>query len=146
MTAEVLSVLVLVCLSYLLLTNFLYVALIAVAAVENGIRRHETASQDYEVLATSRFTIPVSVIVAAYDEEAAIVSTVESLLDLEYPEHEVIVVNDGSSDGTIDRLREAFVLEPYEVFVRRVFATEDVRAIYRSVDHRISSWSTSERR
>ncbi|MGH3136193.1 MAG: glycosyltransferase family 2 protein [Gaiellaceae bacterium] len=135
MTAEVLSVIVLVCLGYLLLTNVMYVALIAVAAVENGIRRHETASQDYEVLAASRFTIPVSVIVAAYNEETAIVSTVVSLLGLEYPEHEVIVVNDGSSDGTMDCLREAFALEPYEVFVRRVFTTEEVRAIYRSVDH-----------
>jgi len=135
MTAEVLSVIVLVCLGYLLMTNLVYVCLIAVAAVENGIRRHETASQDYEVLAASRFTIPVSVIVAAYNEETSVVPAVESLLGLEYPEHEVIVVNDGSSDGTLDRLREAFALEPYELFVRRVFVTEEVRAIYRSVDH-----------
>lgn len=105
MILDVLGVIVLVCLGYLLLTNLVYVALVAVAAVENGVRRHEAASQDYEVLAASRFTIPVSVIVAAYDEETAIVSTVESLLALDYPEHEVIVVNDGSNDGTMERLR-----------------------------------------
>ena len=134
MTTEILAVLVLVCLGYLLLTNLTYVALVAVAAVENGIRRRETASEDYDVLEASRFTIPVSVIVAAYDEEAAIVSTVRSLLALDYPEHEVIVVNDGSNDGTMDRLRDAFALEPYEVFVRRVFTTEEVRAIYRSAE------------
>ena len=134
MSADVLGVIVLVCLGYLLLTNLTYVALVAVAAVENGIRRRETASQDYDVLEASRFTIPVSVIVAAYDEEAAIVSTVRSLLALDYPEHEVIVVNDGSNDGTMDRLRDAFALEPYEVFVRRVFTTEEVRAIYRSAE------------
>ncbi|HLG08562.1 MAG TPA: glycosyltransferase family 2 protein [Gaiellaceae bacterium] len=134
MSADVLGVIVLVCLGYLLLTNLTYVALVAVAAVENGIRRRETASEDYDVLEASRFTIPVSVIVAAYDEEAAIVSTVRSLLALDYPEHEVIVVNDGSNDGTMDRLRDAFALEPYEVFVRRVFTTEEVRAIYRSAE------------
>ena len=133
--AEILGVMVLVCLSYMLLTNLAYVALIAVAGLENGVRRHEAASQDYDVLARSRFTIPVSVIVAAYNEEPAVVSAVASLLGLEYPEHEVIVVNDGSSDGTMDRLREAFDLEPYEVFVRRVFVTEHVRAIYRSADY-----------
>ena len=132
MMLDVLGVIVLVCLGYLLLTNVVYVALVAVAAVENGVRRHEAASQDYDVLAASRFTIPVSVIVAAYDEETAIVSTVESLLALDYPEHEVIVVNDGSNDGTMVRLREAFELEPYEMFVRHVFTTEEVRAIYRS--------------
>lgn len=132
MIDDVLGVIVLVCLGYLLLTNLTYVVLVAVAAMENGVRRRETASQDYDVLAASRFTIPVSVIVAAYDEETAIVSTVESLLALDYPEFEVIVVNDGSNDETMERLRDAFELEPYEVFVRHVFTTEDVRAIHRS--------------
>jgi len=133
--SELLGIVVLVCLGYLLLTNLVYIVLVAVAAIENGVRRHETTSEDYGVLASSRFTIPVSVIVAAYNEKTAIVSTVKSLLDLEYPEHEVIVVNDGSNDGTFERLREEFQLEPYEVFVRRVFETEEVRAIYRSAEH-----------
>ena len=99
-----LGVTVLVCLGYLLLTNLSYVALVLVAFVENGVRRHEEASQDFDVLGESRFTIPVSVVVAAYNEETAIVSTVDSLLDLEYPEFEVIAVNDGSSDGTLVRV------------------------------------------
>ncbi|MFO7571570.1 MAG: glycosyltransferase [Gaiellaceae bacterium] len=54
---------------------------------------------------------------------------------LDYPEYEVVVVNDGSTDSTLERLREAFRLEPFEVFVRRVFSTEDVRATYRSSEH-----------
>jgi biofilm PGA synthesis N-glycosyltransferase PgaC len=132
---ELLQATVLVCLGYLLLTNLIYVVLVAVAAVENVVRRHEQASQDFDVLGESRFTIPVSVVVAAYDEESAIVSTVESLLDLDYPEFEVIAVNDGSSDATLARLVDAFELEPYQVFVRHVFPTEHVRAIYRSTAH-----------
>ena len=135
MTGTLLEITVLVCLGYLLLTNLTYVALVVVAFVENGVRRHEHASQDFDVLGESRFTIPVSVIVAAYDEESAIVTTVESLLGLEYPEFEVIAVNDGSGDGTLERLVDAFELEPYHVFVRHVFPTEDVRAIYRSAVH-----------
>ncbi|MGH3128193.1 MAG: glycosyltransferase, partial [Gaiellaceae bacterium] len=127
-----LEITVLVCLGYLLLTNLTYVALVVVAFVENGVRRHEHASQDFDVLGESRFTIPVSVIVAAYNEETAIASTVESLLGLDYPEFEVIAVNDGSTDGTLERLVEAYELEPYRVFVRHVFPTEAVRAIYRS--------------
>jgi biofilm PGA synthesis N-glycosyltransferase PgaC len=135
MTGDVLGTIVLVCLGYLLFTNLTYAALVLVAVVENAVRRHETASQDYEGLAVSRFTIPVSVIVAAYNEESGIVSAVDSLLRLEYPELEVIVVNDGSSDGTLERLREEFALEPYQMFVRHVFATAEVRSIYRSTDH-----------
>ena len=132
MMLDVLGVTVVVCLAYLLLTNLTYAALVVVAVVENAVRRHETASQDYEGLATSRFTIPVSVIVAAYNEESAIVSTVDSLLSLEYPEFDVIVVNDGSTDETFGRLREVFALEPCQIFVRHVFATAEVRSIYRS--------------
>jgi poly-beta-1,6-N-acetyl-D-glucosamine synthase len=135
MIVDVLGIAVVVCLGYLLLTNLAYVALVLVAAVENGVRRHETATEDYGALAASRFTIPVSVIVAAYDEETAIVSTVESLLDLDYPEFEVIVVNDGSRDGTLGRLGERFGLEPYEAFVRKIFETDEVRAMYRSTEH-----------
>jgi cellulose synthase/poly-beta-1,6-N-acetylglucosamine synthase-like glycosyltransferase len=135
MTADVLYLLVAACLGYLLLTNAVYVVLVLFAAVENAARRRESASEDYTTLASSRFTIPVSVILAAYNEETAIVSTIRSLLALDYPEHEVIVVNDGSSDSTLERLRQTFVLEPYEVFVRHVFVTEEVRAVYRSVEH-----------
>jgi cellulose synthase/poly-beta-1,6-N-acetylglucosamine synthase-like glycosyltransferase len=135
MTADALYLLVAACLGYLLLTNAVYIALVLFAAAENATRRRESASEDYTTLASSRFTIPVSVILAAYNEETAIVSTIRSLLALDYPEHEVIVVNDGSSDSTLERLRETFVLEPYEVFVRQVFVTEEVRAVYRSVEH-----------
>jgi cellulose synthase/poly-beta-1,6-N-acetylglucosamine synthase-like glycosyltransferase len=132
MTGRLLELTVLFCLGYLLLTNLTYVVLVVVGFFENVVRRHEHASQDFDVLGESRFTIPVSVIVAAYNEETAIVSTVESLLGLDYPEFEVIAVNDGSRDGTLERLVEAFELEPYHVFVRRVFPTEAVRASYRS--------------
>ena len=135
MTTQLLTVVVLTCLGYLLLTNVVAMVFILVGAVENAVRRHDSRSADYSTLASSRFTIPVSVIVAAYNEEAVIENTVRSLLDFEYPEFEVIVVNDGSSDGTLARMREAFALEPYEVFVRRILQSEEVRGIYRSAAH-----------
>jgi cellulose synthase/poly-beta-1,6-N-acetylglucosamine synthase-like glycosyltransferase len=128
-------VLVLLCLAYLLLTTLVQVAFLVVGAIENAVRSLEDASTDYEALGSSRFTIPVSVIVAAYNEEAVIESTVRSFLGFDYPEYEVIVANDGSTDATLDRLREAFDLEPYEVFVRHVFPSAAVRSRYRSRTH-----------
>jgi poly-beta-1,6-N-acetyl-D-glucosamine synthase len=134
-TRDVLGITVAVCMGYLLLLNVVYVVLAAISAVENSVRRHESGAEDYEVLASSRFTIPVSVVVAAYDEETAIVPAIQSLLALEYPEFEVIVVNDGSTDSTLALLRETYALEPYELFVRAVVQSEPVSAVYRSATH-----------
>jgi biofilm PGA synthesis N-glycosyltransferase PgaC len=131
----VLTVVVLVCFAYLLLVNLVAVGFLIVGAFENAVRRHDAESNDFVTLESSRFTIPVSVIVAAYDEEVVIESTIRSLLAFDYPEFEVVVVNDGSTDGTLERMREAFDLAPYEMFVRRIFTTQPVRGIYRSAQH-----------
>jgi cellulose synthase/poly-beta-1,6-N-acetylglucosamine synthase-like glycosyltransferase len=135
MTGEVVTVVVLCCLAYLVLTTVLAIVFLVVGAVENAVRKLEENSTDYGTLASSRFTIPVSVIVAAYEEEAVIESSVRSLLAFDYPEFEVVVVNDGSTDGTLERLRCAFELEPYHAFVRRAFSTAEVHALYRSALH-----------
>lgn len=133
--AAVLFWTVIVCLAYLAVVYTSYVALLLVGLVENAVRRHERRTEDFETLAASRFTIPVSVVLAAYDEEQAIVPTVRSLLALDYPEFEVIVVNDGSTDETLETLRAAFDLTPFETFFRRRFDSADVHAVYRSREH-----------
>ena len=136
MTPEaVLHMMVLTCFAYLVLVNLSYLALALVGLVENRTRRRESAAEDYETISVSRFTIPVSVVLAAYDEETAILATVRSLLALDYPEFEVIVVNDGSKDGTLERLRDEFGLDPYGVFSKRFVETKPVRAIYRSANY-----------
>ena len=124
-----------ICLAYLLFTTAVYITLTAVGAFESFVRRHESRSEDYETLGVSRFTIPVSIVVPAYNEERVIAATTRSMLELDYPEYEVIVVNDGSSDGTLAALIEAFSLEPYQAFVRRVFPHADVRSMYRCPAH-----------
>jgi poly-beta-1,6-N-acetyl-D-glucosamine synthase len=135
MTATVLQALVLACLAYLVLTTLVATVFLLVGALENAIRKLEDESADYATLGASRFTIPVSVIVAAYNEERVIASTVQSFLEFDYPEFEVVVVNDGSTDATLERLREVFELEPYQVFVRHVFPSAPVRSVYRSRIH-----------
>ena len=130
-----LTVVVLVCFAYLLLVNLVALVFLVIGAFENAVRKHDADSNDFATLETSRFTIPVSVIVAAYDEEVVIESTVRSLLAFDYPEFEVVVVNDGSSDDDARAPEGAFDLAPYEMFLRRIFTTQPVRGIYRSRDH-----------
>ena len=56
----------------------------------------------------------VSVLVPAFNEEVTILDTVHALLRQDYPRFEVIVVNDGSADGTLDLLRQEFGLRPLD--------------------------------
>ena len=75
----------------------------------------------------SSITRPVSIIVPAYNEGVTIVSSVQSLLTLEYPEFEVIVVNDGSSDDTLEQLKDHFQLYEIQNVVRLQLETETIR-------------------
>ena len=71
-------------------------------------------------------------VVPAFNEESIIVSSLRSMLALEYVNFEIIVVNDGSTDGTLFALDGAFELEPYEGIYRPGMHTQDVKEIYRS--------------
>jgi len=83
----------------------------------------------------SGFEPPVSVLVPAYNEEATIASSVRSMLQLNYPEFEIIVINDGSKDGTLAALQREFALVPFpEAYWQRI-AVRTVRGIYRSTLH-----------
>ncbi len=73
---------------------------------------------------------PVSVIIACYNEERNIVETVRSLMGLNYPAYEVIVVNDGSTDSTLERMKEGFGLKPMDLVYRPIIPTSDVNGFY----------------
>src|SRR5258705_5683028 len=88
---------------------------------------------DYEAVAKSHFTFPITVLVPAYNEAAGVVDTVRSVLSLDYPQHEVIVINDGSTDGTLGELIREFKLTRREMVVRRSLPVGGaIRGIYRS--------------
>lgn len=77
----------------------------------------------------------VSILVPAYNEEASIAASVHSILQLEYADFEVLVVNDGSRDGTLEVLQREFALELFPQAVHERLATQPIRAIYRSRSH-----------
>ncbi len=81
---------------------------------------------------TSHLSPKVSVLVPAYNEEVSIAQSVRGLLALAYPNLEVVVVNDGSSDTTLERLIDAFQLSPVHTIYQQVLDTQPVRELYRS--------------
>ena len=100
-----------------------------------ALRSHR-AQQDQEARATllhSPLLPAVSVIVPAYNEAVSIAQSVRALLNLNYPNHEVIVVNDGSKDDTLSVLIDQFHLYR-SVSPARQARTHPIRAVYRSRD------------
>jgi cellulose synthase/poly-beta-1,6-N-acetylglucosamine synthase-like glycosyltransferase len=75
---------------------------------------------------------PVSLLAPAYNEEPTIVESVRSLLALQYPSFEIVVVNDGSKDGTLARLIEAFGLQPVERDYEEAAPHAPIRGLYAS--------------
>lgn len=78
---------------------------------------------------------PVSILAPAYNEEATIAASVRSLLQLNYAEYEVVIVNDGSKDQTLEVLKQAFGLIPFPEAYRVSLKTKPVRTIYISTTH-----------
>lgn len=78
-----------------------------------------------------RFEPAVSVIVPAYNEEQTIISALQSVLQLEYHCYEVLVVNDGSKDKTLDVLVSHFEMQPMPILQRGELKTQSVRGMYR---------------
>jgi cellulose synthase/poly-beta-1,6-N-acetylglucosamine synthase-like glycosyltransferase len=101
-----------------------------------GIRRYlETADQYEGENVFSSLDLPVSLVVPAYNESVSIVSSVNALLQLQYPEYELVVVNDGSSDDTLAKLIDAFALRPFPEAYRAQVPCRPVRGVYRSARH-----------
>lgn len=74
----------------------------------------------------------ISIIAPAFNEEATIIESANSLLNLKYPDYELIIVNDGSKDNTIQTLIQYFNLEKVDMKVEEKLNTMPIRGIYRN--------------
>ncbi len=104
-----------VVLLYFFLVNITYLILSVVAFF--NIRRYMNLRRLYNYREAFLYGLykPVSVIIPAHNEGVTIVENITTMLKLNYPEYEVIVINDGSTDNTLEVLKEAFDLVEIEL-------------------------------
>ena len=119
-------------LAYFILLNAIYLGLAFVAMwrLRGYMGGRSAAERVY-----SHLQMPISLVVPAYNEAATIATSVRALLQLRYQHFEVIIVNDGSKDATLETLIREFELVPFPEAYRVQIKTKPVRGVYRSLKH-----------
>ena len=120
---------------YFIAINSSYFILLAISYFSVSRYRRRIKHEQWRRVIQSPLTIPVSIIAPAYNEELTIDESVQSLLMLEYPEFEVIVVNDGSTDNTLGKLRTSFNLHPIPADIEERVPCQQILGLYRSPDY-----------
>ena len=120
----------LVFITYFVVANLVYTGLMVLSLYSVSLHAKYASRKPYSELADSPVTPPVAVVIAAYNEEATILDTVLCVLSLNYLEKEIIVVDDGSTDGTLDRLIERFRLKRMDLIYRDQLNTGAPLAFY----------------
>lgn len=115
---------------YFLAVNTIYFILLLFSIVGSR-QRNELWSIKKATLLFAHDLLPsISIIAPAYNEEKSIIESVTSLLNLKYPKYEVIVVNDGSKDRTIETLIDHFDLQRHHPSFKFKLPTRGLRGVY----------------
>jgi biofilm PGA synthesis N-glycosyltransferase PgaC len=110
----------------------IYFILMALSALEMRDFLRKNRFADYGDIITSPIAPGVSILAPAYNEGQNIVQNVQSLLSLHYGKFEVILINDGSKDDTLEKLIGSFELEKTHYAYHPEIETKPVLGIYRS--------------
>lgn len=108
---------------YFVVLNTVYLAMVVLGALEVRRTRRWEPTSDLDEIFANPLTPGVSVVAPAYNEELSILESVRAILRLRYPEFELIVVDDGSTDRTFEILREEYDLQPIERVIPQAVPT-----------------------
>jgi len=102
-----------------------------------AVRRYlgERKATELKKVFQSTFFKPISIIAPAYNEEETIAESVKSLLQLQYPEHEVVVVDDGSTDDTMKVLIETYKMVKASITYAEQIDCKTVKGVYVSPEY-----------
>lgn len=120
--------------SYAVVLVLSYIGIGVFSIGETRDYMHENDFTDYRLLASSPHAPSVSILAPAYNEGATVIENVRSLLSLYYSNIEILIINDGSKDDSLQKLIDAYDLEQVDFYVNYRIPTKQVRGIYKSKD------------
>ena len=116
---------------YFVAINGVYLMLDGVALISIYRYMQRQALEQLPLL-YANYEPPISILVPAYNEESSIPTSIRSLLQIHYSDYEIIVINDGSKDHTVDVLIHEFSLVPFPEDNPHRLEIKPVRGVYRS--------------
>jgi cellulose synthase/poly-beta-1,6-N-acetylglucosamine synthase-like glycosyltransferase len=123
---------------YYLASNFAYLIMLIVALKTSAMHQRRLESHRLSWIKETPMAPPITIIAPAHNEAASIRFAVRNFLELDYPQLEIIVVNDGSEDRTFEEMKEEFRLRPVRAVYVQEAMSAPVRGLYRSeVDARL---------
>jgi len=117
---------------YFVTINMIYIILFILAIIASKKQVMLAKTRKYSLLFSEKLLPGISIIAPAYNESVSIVESVSSLLNLKYPNYEVVVVNDGSKDETLKILIDYFKLERKHPTHKNSVNTKTIRGIYKT--------------
>jgi cellulose synthase/poly-beta-1,6-N-acetylglucosamine synthase-like glycosyltransferase len=117
---------------YYLTGNLAYLVALLIALKTSTAHQRRIASDRLRWITESPLAPPITLLTPAHNEEKSIRIAVRNLLELDYPELEVVVINDGSEDRTLEALQDEFELRPVRIVYVKGVASSEIRGLYRS--------------
>ena len=115
-----------------------YITMSFISGVEMVRYMRKNSFVDYSPVISSPFSPSVSIIAPAYNEGNTIVENIRSLLSIHYADYEVIIVNDGSKDDSMEKIIRHYNLEKVDFLIQYKIKTKPIRGIYKSTNRAYS--------
>ena len=109
---------------------YFWLAIVSAKELIKNVREAKTTN--YDALLSSPFAPMISLLAPAYNESLTIVDNIKALLGLYYQNFEIIVINDGSKDDSLEKVIEAFDLEKVAFAIDYKIKCQEIRGIYKS--------------
>lgn len=115
---------------YAMAVNLIYLVLLLFSYISVLRQERLWKIKDMSLLFKKRMLPSISIIAPAFNEEKTIIESANSLLNLKYPEYELIIINDGSKDQTLNNLIRYYDLKRVDYLYDSRLSTKPVRGVY----------------
>ncbi len=120
-----------------LFLSYLLIGVLSTFELTSYIKRNKHFR--YNTMRSYKVLPSISIIAPSYNEEKSIVENIRSLLSLQYPKVEVIIVNDGSKDNTLEKVIKSYDLVKVDYAYNNTIKTANIRGVYKSLNHAYSN-------